>query len=84
MGTTRKLVRVLDRSGEPACLPAPDLCGYFFGRGRLSDYGIRFVWYSGLLGTKARPMYGTAHPEGFTRRSTNYHKVDCKDKELSA
>jgi hypothetical protein len=31
------------------------------GRGRVSDFGIRFVWNSGLLGPRACPMYGTAH-----------------------
>jgi hypothetical protein len=34
-----------------------DLCGC----GLLSDYGIRFVWKSGVLRPKARSMYGTAH-----------------------
>jgi len=66
MGAARKLVRVLDRSGEPACPPCQTFAVTSLGRGRLSDCGIRFVWYSGLLGTKARPMYGTAHPDGLT------------------
>jgi hypothetical protein len=52
--------------GSQSWLPAATvirthLCGYFFGRGRLSDYGIRFVWKYGLLGPKARPMVGTVH-----------------------
>jgi hypothetical protein len=42
--------------GSGNCLPTATS-----GDGRLSDYGIRFVWYSALLGPKAPPMYGTAH-----------------------
>jgi len=38
--------------------------GYLCGRGGLSDYGIRFVWEYGLLGPKARLMYGIAHAKG--------------------
>jgi hypothetical protein len=39
----------------------PQPFSYFCSRGRLFDYGIRFVWYSGFLRPKARSMYGTAH-----------------------
>jgi hypothetical protein len=58
--------------------------GYFWRPLELSDCGIRFVLHARVLGAKARPMYGTAHPKGSLSRSTNYNKVYWKDKELSA
>jgi hypothetical protein len=47
------------------------------------DYGIRFVWKSGLLGAKSwfDGWFHTCH--GFTLRLTNYRKVHCKEKDLS-
>jgi hypothetical protein len=55
-GENDLLTLVVDQSrGET--FPMVAVCG----RVRLSDYGIRFVWKSGFLRPKARPMYGTAH-----------------------
>ena len=70
--------------GQTILAVGPTCCSYFCGRGQLSDYGIRFVWYSGLLGPESVFDVRDHSYQGFTRRSTNYNKVHCKDKELSA
>jgi hypothetical protein len=58
------LIRVWSRQ---TCLPAATvirthLGGYFCGRGRLSDCGIRFVWKFGLLGPKRVRCMGPPIP----------------------
>ena len=64
-------------------LQAATYVRHFRGRGRLSDYGIRFVWSFWPFEAESAFDVWDRLCQEFTCRLAHYHKVHCKDKELS-